>query len=470
MPNKSKSKFLFEFQNKFLSECKNIGIQNGKIIIAVSGGIDSITLANLFIETKNILNLELRIAHINHQLRGSESNRDQNFVKNFAIKNKLSFDLLIANTNKIKKYEKRNIQDVARKIRYEYLRNMTEKQNCNFISTAHTMDDNAETILLNLFRGSGLKGLSGIPQATTEGGIKIVRPLLSFKRSEIEKYSKLKKLKWVEDSSNEKNKYSRNQIRHLLIPEIQKKYNPQIVETLHNTSQIFNEYSNFLQKKVELFISKNIKETNNTFEVNLSKLKNLENILQQSVFKNILIKLSIEPTFKLIAALSNLLHLQSGAKLDCNKKWIALIDHNLLIFTKRTLHPDFKFLLKNTGKVSFDGWEVSIEKTKLPKNFKQNKNQNVEFIDADKLKFPITIRNWQMGDSFFPLGMYGKKKISDYFTDQKIPFLTKSNTPILESTKKIIWVAGFRLDERFKITNKTKNIYKLIIKYSVNKS
>jgi len=460
-----RNKYIFEFENKFRSYCKKFEFENKSILIAVSGGIDSIALTNLLVELKDQLSLKLRIAHINHSLRNKESVRDQKFVEGLASKYNLPVDVLVVNTEKIKRIEKGSTQEVARNIRYKFLYEKAIKHNCEIILTAHNMNDNAETLLLNLFRGSGIDGLSGIPPINNEKEITIIRPLLNFNRNEIVKYIKHKKLQWVEDSTNKITKYKRNYTRHKLIPLIGKNYNPKIIETLVNTATLMHENSLFINKKVKEFIGDFVIKKPNYYSINKYELSKIDNIIQTIVLKNILEELKIIPSHDLINSLLSLLTRKNGTTFECNDKWKTQLDRGFLFIERKSVPDIFSYRLIKEGSIITDEWKLSIQKAKKPSENKLKEGQNIQFADNEKITFPLIIRSWRKGDVFYPLGMHGKQKISDYFVNLKIPLRKKTNIPIVECDNKIIWVAGLRLDDRVKITDKTKNTIKMNIQY-----
>ena len=460
-----RNKYIFEFESKFKNYCNKFELQNKSILIAVSGGIDSIALTNLLVELKDQLSLKLRIAHINHSLRKKESVRDQKFVEGLALKYNLPVDVLVVNIEKIKRIEKGSMQEVARNIRYKFLYEKAKKHNCEIIVTAHNMNDNAETLLLNLFRGSGIDGLSGIPPINYQKENTIIRPLLSFNRNEIVKYVKLKKLQWVEDSTNKKTKYKRNYTRHKLIPLIGKNYNPKIIETLGNTATLMQEKSLFINKKINEFIGDFVIKKPNYYSINKYELSKIDNIIQTIVLKNILEELKIIPSHDLINSLLNLLTRKNGTTFECNDKWKAQLDRGFLFIERKSVPDIFSYRLIKEGSIITDEWKLSIQKAKKPSENKLKERQNIQFADNEKITFPLIIRSWRKGDVFYPLGMHGKQKISDYFVNLKIPLRKKTNIPIVECDNKIIWVAGLRLDDRVKITDKTKNTIKMNIQY-----
>ncbi|MDA0986862.1 MAG: tRNA lysidine(34) synthetase TilS [Bacteroidetes bacterium] len=444
-----------------MKSCNKLEIKNQTVLIAISGGIDSVVLFNLFLRVQDKLNLNFRLAHVNHLLRGKESLRDQKFVEEYSLKNNIPLDLLVADT----KNKKGSIQKIAREIRYKYFIEKAIKYNCKYIATAHNKNDNSETLLLNLFRGAGIEGLSGIPVKNIVDGNQIVRPLLEFERSEILKYAKLKKYNWVEDSSNKKNKYKRNYIRNKLLPQIQKNYNPNIIQTLSKTAELLSKQLFINQKKCTEFINKHVLKKTNSILVSKKEFLKNEDLIQLDIIKTILEDLKIESSFILINSILELFNSQNGTSCDCSENWIAQIDRGYLIFSEKNISSNIYFQLFKEGKIETNSWNLSIKSTAITSIKKNGKSNNVEIIDADLVNYPITIRSWQSGDYFYPLGMYGKKKISDYFVDQKIPMRQKKSIPLIESDNKIIWLAGFRIDERFKITNKTKNFIELKIDY-----
>ena len=417
-------------------------LDNKKLIIATSGGLDSMVLLHLFQELKQ----EIAIAHCNFQLRGLESFEDQNFVQNYAAANDIPIFVTQFDTENFAKDYKLSTQVAARNLRYDWFYELLESKNYDYILTAHHADDNLETFIINLSRGTGLDGLVGIPSQND----KIIRPLLTFSRQEIENFAKENNIKWREDSSNASDKYLRNKIRHTIIPRL-KELNENFLESFQKT-QIYLQESQIMVEDATIMIYQQVaKEVGEEIHFDLLKLKTLPN------FKSYLYQWLLEFGFSAWNDIYDLVDAQSG-KIIYSNGYKLLKNRNHFI-----LSP----ISKNDNEIYFI--EKNQLEVKIPLNLSicqvldiSNTNQNTIFVDAEKLSFPLTIRKWNKGDGFQPFGMNGNsKKVSKFFKDEKLSVLEKQNIWILLSDNQIVWIIGLRQDERFKIETTTKNIFQI---------
>lgn len=431
---------LVKFQNHIN---KNLPFLKGKkLLLATSGGVDSMVLLALCHQ----LNLDIRVAHCNFQLRGAESDEDEKFVKSQCEK----LDVLVYvnqfDTKKFAETQKLSIQVVARNLRYEWFNTLLINNNYDFILTAHHLDDSLETFLINFTRGSGLDGLTGIPQ---QNGT-IIRPLLAFSRNEIEAFAKENNIKWREDSSNASDKYLRNKLRHDVIP-ILKEGNPSLLASFQNTISNLQQAQTMVDDASRIVYRKVVTDSNFQKIINLPELMQLPNY-------NAYLYQWLEPFgFSDWSSIEDLVTAQSGKQIY-SQKYSLLKDRNeLIIFPKQEATAIEKFLIEKDQikikfplKISFSNVDnISVEPT------------NVIFVDEEKLQFPLEIRKWQKGDLFFPSGMNGKKKLSKYFKDEKFSLLDKSNTWLLCSDNQIVWIIGKRQDDRYKVTEQTTKIVQI---------
>lgn len=418
-------------------------LKNTKLILAISGGRDSVALAHLL----HTLDYDFTMAHVNFKLRGEASDTDEAFVKNLA--NELNTPCLIKHFN-TKHYAQEkgvSIQMAARDLRYDWFNALAQENNFGWILTAHHLDDALETFLINLTRGTGLKGLTGIPANNNN----IIRPLLAFSRDEITNYCTENNISWREDQSNSETKYTRNKLRHDVIP-VLKKMNPSLLQSFQKTLKqlqgsekiVANTLEN-IKKNTDFF---NKKDENITLNIaNWHALKN---------HKTLLFELLQPYGFTDWDAIFQLMKTQSG-RIIYSKNYRLIKDREQLILSKN--------VTCNTQKTSIQENDTSIENMLLETVTTSSKNitktLNEVLIDKDLLKFPLKVRNWKKGDYFYPLGMQGKKKISKFFKDEKLSLLEKEQTKLLISENNIVWVVGKRLDNRYKVTSKTKNILKI---------
>ena len=432
-------------ENLFLNHLKKNfpSISASKLIIAVSGGVDSIVLFHLCLKLK----LNFFVAHCNFKLRKKESDLDEKFVRDLAIKHNIKFYTKSFNTKKLSNNDNKSIQMVARELRYSWFEELSKELNVKHILTAHHLDDSLETFLINLSRGSGIDGLLGIPEVNDT----VYRPLLIFKKNEILSYAKENKITWREDSSNKKREYLRNQIRLEVIPKL-KEINPNLLDNFSKSIDRLQQSKSIIKDKMDDFI-KNVSFTRDEkiyFEINkIKKVSNIDAYLYELLKKY---------NFTQWDDIRDLLDSQSGKQI-ISKTHKLLKDREYLILVKNSEVENKSLLINKSSKevaVSVGKIKVSIAK-KISKE-----DSDVIYLDSAKLDFPLRVRNVLSGDYFYPFGMNGKKKVSKYLKDKKISVFDKDKVLILETSKnKIIWVVGMRLDDRFSVTDNTKEITKI---------
>ena len=444
---------------EFIQKNKLISPED-KIIVAVSGGVDSVVLLDVLNELKSQLKLELIVAHFNHKLRGTESDEDENFVKKFASELGIECYVRSEDTKEYCKSKKISIQEGARELRYNFFETLRLIKGFDKIATAHNANDNAETVLLNLFRGSGINGLAGIQMKRGN----IIRPLLFATRDEIEEYAYEKGLTYRVDSSNFKTTYRRNYIRLNLLPLISENINPGIIETLNRTAQIFSELSEFIRHealKIIKFVA--VEENPGKILIDIQRLKNYLFFIQESVIISTIETFFNERIdFARVLSVLNLIDSTPGSSMMISKDLFVYRDRQYLVFIRKPeLFETEVFAYVHPGeKYETDFFVFSSEFVKK-EDVQFNRNPQVEYIDAELIADELILRNWQPGDWFIPLGMKGRKKLSDFLIDLKIPVYEKRKILVLESEGKIVWVCGFRLDDRFKITDSTQKILKI---------
>ena len=432
-------------ENLFLSHLKKNfpSISVSKLIIAVSGGVDSIVLFHLCLKLK----LNFSVAHCNFKLREKESDLDERFVRDLAVKHNIKFYTKSFNTKKLSSNYNKSIQMLARELRYSWFEELSKELNVKHILTAHHLDDSLETFLINLSRGSGIDGLLGIPKVNDT----VYRPLLIFKKDEILSYAKENKISWREDSSNRKQDYLRNQIRIEVLPKL-KEINPNLLDNFSKSIDRLQQSKSIIKDKIDDFI-KNVSFTRDEkiyFEIN--KIKKVTNI------DAYLYELLKRYNFTQWDDIRGLLDSQSGKQI-ISKTHKLLKDREHLILVKNSEVENKTALINKSSKEV----AVSLGKIKLSIAKKISKeDSDVIYLDSAKLDFPLKVRNLLSGDYFYPFGMNGKKKVSKYLKDKKISIYDKDKVLILETSKnKIIWVVGMRLDDRFSVTDNTKEITKI---------
>ena len=418
-------------------------LKNGKLFLAVSGGLDSMVLLHLFRQ----LQYDIAVLHCNFQLRGIESFQDQIFVQEYSIKNSIPFFYTQFDTENFAKDYKLSIQVAARELRYSWFYEQLEEQNYDFILTAHHADDNLETFLINLSRATGLDGLIGIPEQND----KIIRPLLVFNRLDIENYANENQIKWREDSSNASDKYVRNKIRHQLVP-ILKEIHPNFLASFQKTQQYLQQANEMVDDAASILFSQVVEEKGDAFYFNVKKLSKLPN------YKSYLYHWLKDFGFSAWEDIYNLVDGQSGKQVFSNE-FRLLKDRKYLILSTLIQEDtiDEYFIEKNQSEVKIP-LKLAICKVS---DISLGSN-TIIFVDEDLLVFPLVLRKWKTGDYFQPFGMNGKeKKISKLFKDEKLSLLDKENTWLLCSNNQIVWVTGIRQDERYRIEKTTTNILKI---------
>ena len=414
-----------------------------KLLLATSGGLDSMVMVHLL----HKLSHTIAIAHCNFQLRGMESFEDQDFVNEYAQVNQIPIFITQFDTKAFADDYKVSTQVAARDLRYNWFYELLENEEYDYILTAHHADDNIETFLIHLVRGTGLDGLTGIP---TQNG-SVVRPLMIFSRQEIESYAKENGISWREDSSNASDKYLRNKIRHHLVPML-KELNSDFHSSFQKTQTFLQEAQTMVEDASIMVYQQVAKEVDDQVFFDLNQLKRLPN------YTSYLYQWLNEYGFMAWQDIYDLVDGQSG-------KQVFSKDYRLL--------KDRDFLILSQLNFEVEQTEFSIEKdqkeVKIPLNLSFCKVDDISvvsnttiFVDEDEIVFPLTLRKWQEGDVFQPFGMNGQsKKVSKFFKDEKLSLIEKEKIWLLCSQNKIIWVIGLRQDERFKIKNATKNILQI---------
>lgn len=417
-------------------------IQNN-FLLACSGGLDSVVLAHLCYQCK----LDFTLAHCNFKLRGEESNQDEHFVRELAKKMNKSFLVKEFETHEYVKNRKVSIQMAARDLRYEWFSQLMKERQIKTLVTAHHADDNLETFIINLSRGTGIKGLIGIPSRTRT----IARPLLAFSRTQIMEFANSEEITWREDQSNAETKYLRNKIRHEIVPilkELHPTFLKNIIETQKHLQQIgdISDY-HIGQIKEELFIKDN--------EVIRIKIEALQALKPLEAYIHALFS---EYGFTEWEDLQHLLTAMSG-KVVYSKTHRLVKDRDVLLLSSISDKVETQYEIVESCAQIENPINLSISNVDLI----EETGPNVLYVDKETLKYPMTLRKWHKGDYFYPLGMRGRKKISKYFKDEKVDVIAKEKQWLLCSGDDIIWVVGKRADDRYKITNSSKKILKIVL-------
>ena len=418
-------------------------LEDKKLLVAISGGIDSVALTTLLSK----LGFAISLAHCNFNLRGKESDLDEEFVKKLGEKLNARVHTKQFKTKEIAQKNKQSTQITARNLRYHWFSELVEQNSFDYVVTAHHADDNIETFLINLTRGTGLDGLTGIPQINGN----IVRPLLPFSQKEISTFIKENTIEWREDKSNATTKYIRNKIRHQVIPSL-KEINPSLLETFAKTTSYLRESQEIIEKQIEKIRFDIVSEEKDTIKISIKKLERLANP------KAYLFQLLKKYNFTEWSNIYNLLSAQSGKQVF-SKTHTLLKDREYLFLFKNSPSKDVETIF-----ITEDQREITNPiriKVETPKQTSR-KNKQTIFLDKEKIRFPLKLRKWEKGDFFYPSGMKGKKKLSKYFKDEKFSLLEKQNTWLLcNHDDTIISIINHRQDSRFEATELTTSLVKI---------
>ncbi|HVZ95470.1 MAG TPA: tRNA lysidine(34) synthetase TilS [Chitinophagaceae bacterium] len=433
---------------------KNLFRKKDRLIIAVSGGVDSVCLCELCKQA----GFDFEIAHCNFQLRGEESDRDEDFVRQIAVRYNVPAHVKKIDTEHYAKEKSVSVQVAARELRYQWFDELVnsakerqQKKGDNhlvYLLTAHHADDNVETILINFFKGTGIKGLRGmLPRQNY-----IVRPLLFARRQAIEAFVKENKLSFVEDSSNLTDKYTRNYFRHRIIPGIQKVF-PRAESNLLDNISRFADIELLYKQAIDLHKKKLLAFHEN--EVHIPVLKLLKTEPLATVVFEIIKDYGFSPAQT--GGIIQLLHGESGKYVASSTHKIIRSRNWLIISPTQTTEANTILIEESDKSIDFEAGILEL------KHFSNNgapvdSSGAVAMLDSANITFPLFLRKWKRGDYFYPLGMQKKKKLSRFFIDQKLSLAEKENIWVIESNKKILWIINYRIDDRFKITPGTKNI------------
>lgn len=443
---------------RFISE-NNLLKKGEKVLIALSGGPDSIFLLHFLNKFKKKYKIEIEAVHINHSLRGPSSDRDELFCRTICNELNIPIYFIIKNVKSLAKKNKLSIEVAARKTRYEFFNLVLKKSKLDKILTAHNADDNVETVLLNLIKGAGLKGIAGIPVKRQN----IIRPILCLSKKEILEYLEENKFEYRIDESNLKNDFERNYLRNKIVPLLTERLNPSLSNSVLTTSLNLQSLVEEIEFETEKLKSTIKIEKSNVIKLPIKKIDEnpiAKYLVKQSVDELFGVKLESNDLNKIFSLKKK----ETGKSEELTNKLIAQKDRNEIFIQKKN-HSSINIKSRKIiiGKpLKIGDREIVINKIDL-KEIKFSNSKNIEYISADNLKPNFIVRNWEDGDKFYPIGMKGTKKVSDYLNDIKISSFEKKNQLILECGGKIIWIMGQRLDDRFKIKSNTKKVLKLCL-------
>ncbi len=426
-----------------------------RVLVAFSGGPDSVFALHFLKKFQKKYSIELAAVHFNHGLRGMEADEDQKFAAEFCSNLGVAFYSSKLNVKKLAKEKKLSIEEAARKLRYQYLDKLCKKNSFDKIVTAHNLSDNTETVLMNLLSGTSASGLSGIPPQRGN----IIRPILCLTKQEILVYLQKNRIPFRIDPSNLSDDFKRNFIRNRILPLLRGKINPLLDEAVFRTTSNLKSQLVNLEKGMNYFLSEFSSLKENGF---LIRLKIID------VFGEIpgeLLKLFLEKNFAYefthddYEKINSLAKNQKGKKINLSGGISVYKESEILLFQKEKENLPEQIEINVGGRVRFGGRTFGIDEAAIEENLSGKKAY--ELISAEGLDEKFLLRTWKHGDIFKPLGFKGAKKVSDFLTDAKIAASVKKEQIVLLNRNKIVWVAGLRISDEVKITNKTKRVYKL---------
>ncbi|HOY39673.1 MAG: tRNA lysidine(34) synthetase TilS [Bacteroidales bacterium] len=420
---------------------------NARLLCAVSGGVDSVVMLEVLLKE----GFKCAVAHCNFKLRGNESDGDENFVQHLTETHKLDFHVKSFATSDYALEKGVSIQMAARELRYQWFNELMNNFGYDYLALAHHADDCVETVLINLARGTGISGIAGIPEISG----KMIRPMIQLRRQEILAYAKKNKIKFRIDSSNNEVKYHRNLIRHRIVP-LFEQINPSFTETMLQNIEHFKAGNLLFAAASNELLHRCVRKNEEETIIEIDKIP--EEAVRNGTFFSLLreLHISANASDEVIKILSG----QSGKMVFDGSKQI-LRDRNTLIIREKAVHEETICYIENDTRFISEPVVLQIKlihRNHLPSIPDDSK---VACIDYAKISFPLSIRKWKKGDRFIPLGMSGYKKLSDFFTDNKVTRFDKENTFLLLSGTDIVWIIGMRIDERYKIAKTTEWIYLL---------
>ena len=433
-----------------------------KIVVGFSGGPDSLSLLNILNQLSDEYKIKLYAVHFNHMIRGEEAYRDENFARDFCKKNGIEF---FCKRMEVLKYADENgmsCEEAGRFLRYKYFNEVFKKVGAQKIAIAHNMNDQAETVIMHFLRGAALTGLSGISPVRDEI---YIRPLIFCTRDDIENYCREKKLTPVTDSTNSDVYYKRNRVRHEIIPYIKKYFNPAIIESLSRQAVIAKEDDDFLNREAERKLNE-LKSGDGYLVEDFCKLHNaLKKRVMRLIIKNVKGNLNMIEAVHVEKCIEVIERRKTGKRFNLPYGIVLNVQYDIfkIEYKKQVLKYDYD--LPIPGTITAEDINTVIETRIFENNSLNFKNTMfIKYFDYGKINNVLKLRNRLNGDFIYPSGMKGKKKLKDYFIDNKIPREDRDSVPLLACGSEILWIIGMRDSENFKIDEKTTNILEVKVK------
>ena len=443
---------------------------NDSILVGVSGGVDSVVLLDILVTLRPVYNLTIFVAHLNHGLRGKVADEDEAFVVNLAEKynvkvyTKKEDMLAYADANKI------SSEEAGRVLRYAFFDEIMQRENIQKIAIAHNKNDQAETILMRIMRGTGLDGIVGIKPVNG----RIIRPLLFCSRAEIEAFESTEKLNHREDDTNKENIYTRNTIRNQLIPQLENLYNPNLVEGLSRMGQLLADDLEIIENQLEEILQKiAFQRQEKMVSFNRRVFLDLSLGLKRRVLRHAIQSIQGDLVNIEEKHIHNMIQLisqgKTGKEIHLTNGWIAKNNYDFFEISQPSeKYANYEFELEIGKKQSFGTFEIeTFVEDKIKIDF-YTKDIFLKFFDYDRIKSSLKVRNRRPGDRIVPLGMKGSKKIKDLFIDEKVASDKRNQIPLIVCGDEIVWVVGYRIGDGFKVSEQTKKV--LVVKYNETRS
>lgn len=436
-------------------------VEDGEsILIGVSGGVDSVVLLDIL----HILSFEhgysLSIAHVNHGLRGADAKRDEKFVRGLAQRYDVQCHATHVQVKEFAKKHSLSEEVAARELRYKFFRQTASTIRANSCATAHTADDAAETLLMNLFRGTGLSGLAGIPpRRQLVKKTQLVRPLLQLSKDEIIAYATERELEWYEDETNTMTTYTRNKVRHEVLPRLKEEFNPKIIESLNRTATLLRKADGFIESFIDSTYHSVVVEKEDACVIDIHKLEALHEFLQSEIIERCISTLTFGRTvsFASMDRILSLLGKDVGARENVVNNLIALRNRGEIVLMYEQHLQEVFLTVYKLGTYTIGKYSLTLEEVHR-NDVRIGQDRMVEYLDYDRLPYRLTLRTWHAGDSLHAIGLNGHVKISDLLTNEKVDHNERQNKLVLATATDIIWACGLRMSEDFKITNETRRI------------
>lgn len=438
-----------------------------KVLVALSGGADSVCLLSVLQELSRELQLSLVAAHVNHGLRGQESDDDEAFVRKLCTERNVPLFVCRADVAALAKKNKCGLEEAGRNKRYSFFREIAEQEQLNKIATAHHAGDNVETVLMRLIRGTGPLGLGGIPCRNGN----VVRPLLYVNRTEIEQYLQENGLAWREDSSNKETVYTRNKIRHQLIPVLEEEFNPNFQKNFSEQIELYASGAAYLEKVVQKLFETLAKPVAGGFGFNCQDLRTENEFLVSMLLHKTIVSLTDNRETGMTAVrLTKELSEHSHGEIQLGGGVMAQVCHGVLYIRRNLSSEPFCYAVEPKNVFFVPGQQTKLFFSQV-ETVPEHPEAKQAYIRADALKGKkLVLRSRREGDCFYPVGMNGKRKLKDFFIDKKVPRFMRDTVPLLTADDEIVWVVGERVDARYAARNEEENILCITVENNITSS